>query len=644
MAIEIINVGASPNDGNGDPIRDAFIKCNDNFDELDTTKIGGSGTDNFVAKFNGTDSIENSLIFDDGSFVGVNTTTPSTYLEVSGPDYSFSAGRQASNRKVSIGLNDNGQPSIQSFDSSNAPVNLTINPSGGNVGVGTLNPLGLLHLYKSGVTTRMVIDGDAGQSKIITYRTGGLQRFGMYLNNTAESGSNAGSDFQIRSYNDAGSLLSTPFFIKRSTGNVGIGTTSPSGKLDVFSTSDVYQNIITSGSGTSSVLSMYNSSGNTDGAAIGYNGAIRFGTITGVNAGGFSEKMRIASNGNVGIGTTSPSNKLDVNGNINVPSTNFFRYDGDTGLIGSATTIVGGSSNQLGIRASNDILFATNGANERMRIASSGQVQISSPISDALKLTNSNSSAYNGVLIQNDASNQVVLGMGGSSVGGTNQNRGYSGTISNIDYYLMTNNTARLLINSSGNVGIGTTNILSKLNVANSYYAGVATKANSAAFFENQGVGVYIGGSEYSYGYIQAEQVDNTSLKNLVLQPNGGSVNIANLGTGLVYSNGGTLTSTNPSDERLKNNITDLQYGLIEILQLRPVSYNWKNDRINQGKQFGFIAQEVQQIMPDLISEFTTTENNEEVIRLGLDKEAIFVAMVNAIKELKSEIEILKNK
>lgn len=231
MAIEIINVGASPNDGNGDPIRDAFIKCNDNFDELDTTKIGGSGTDNFVAKFSGTDSVENSLIFDDGSFVGVNTTTPTTNLEVSGTDYSFSAGRQASNRKVSIGLNNNGQPSIQSFNSSNAPVDLTINPSGGNVGIGTLNPLGLLHLYKSGVTTRMIVDGDAGQSRIITYRTGGLQRFGMYVNNTSESGSNAGSDFQIRAYNDAGSLLSTPLFIKRSTGNVGIGTTSPGVKF-----------------------------------------------------------------------------------------------------------------------------------------------------------------------------------------------------------------------------------------------------------------------------------------------------------------------------------------------------------------------------------------------------------------------------
>jgi hypothetical protein len=38
MAIENINVGATANDGNGDPLRNAFIKCNDNFDDLDTTK------------------------------------------------------------------------------------------------------------------------------------------------------------------------------------------------------------------------------------------------------------------------------------------------------------------------------------------------------------------------------------------------------------------------------------------------------------------------------------------------------------------------------------------------------------------------------------------------------------------------------
>jgi hypothetical protein len=34
MALETINVGASPNDGSGDPIRTAYEKCNSNFDEL----------------------------------------------------------------------------------------------------------------------------------------------------------------------------------------------------------------------------------------------------------------------------------------------------------------------------------------------------------------------------------------------------------------------------------------------------------------------------------------------------------------------------------------------------------------------------------------------------------------------------------
>jgi hypothetical protein len=102
------------------------------------------------------------------------------------------------------------------------------------LGLGTNSPLGVLHLKTTGATTRLLLDGDAAQSKIITYRTAGLQRFGLYTNNTAESGANAGSDFAIRAYSDAGTLLSTPIFIKRSTGNVGIGTTTPVGKLDVF--------------------------------------------------------------------------------------------------------------------------------------------------------------------------------------------------------------------------------------------------------------------------------------------------------------------------------------------------------------------------------------------------------------------------
>jgi hypothetical protein len=113
---------------------------------------------------------------------------------------------------------------------------------------------------------------------------------------------------------------------------------------------------------------------------------------------------------------------------------------------------------------------------------------------------------------------------------------------------------------------------------------------------------------------------------------------VASLGTGLVYSNSGLLTSTNPSDARLKTDITDLGYGLSSILALRPVSYKWKSDTVNQGTQYGFIAQEVQTVMPDLVKEFETKENGETVTRLGLEKEGIYAALVKSVQELNANL------
>jgi hypothetical protein len=127
-----------------------------------------------------------------------------------------------------------------------------------------------------------------------------------------------------------------------------------------------------------------------------------------------------------------------------------------------------------------------------------------------------------------------------------------------------------------------------------------------------------------------------------------GLATFTSLGTGLVYSNAGTLTSTNPSDERLKDNIVDISWGLSEIMKLRPVEYTWKNDKINQGKQYGFIAQEVELVIPELVKEFTISANKElqtqEIVRLGLEKDGIYVSLVKAIQEQQAQIEDLKQK
>ncbi|MBS1918295.1 MAG: hypothetical protein JST87_18660 [Bacteroidetes bacterium] len=97
-----------------------------------------------------------------------------------------------------------------------------------------------------------------------------------------------------------------------SSGNVGIGTTTPSIPLQVIG--HLAASNVSGGSLTGFVQNWADNAliwkyGNT-------NGGLRFGSATDLAAGGFSEKMRITDGGYVGIGTNSPTNTLDVRGNI----------------------------------------------------------------------------------------------------------------------------------------------------------------------------------------------------------------------------------------------------------------------------------------------------------------------------------------
>jgi hypothetical protein len=114
------------------------------------------------------------------------------------------------------------------------------------------------------------------------------------------------------------------------------------------------------------------------------------------------------------------------------------------------------------------------------------------------------------------------------------------------------------------------------------------------------------------------------------------NLNVKTLGTGAVYSNSGQLTNTNPSDINLKTKIEPIKYSLSEIQKLNPVSFYWKCDT-NKEKQFGFIAQEVKEILPDSIVE---NENGQ----LGLNKDAIYMTMVRGMQELKKENDELKDR
>ena len=119
---------------------------------------------------------------------------------------------------------------------------------------------------------------------------------------------------------------------------------------------------------------------------------------------------------------------------------------------------------------------------------------------------------------------------------------------------------------------------------------------------------------------------------------NSGTVKL-NVGGGI-----GCVYIVTTSDERLKENIVDVNNSLDKILKLRPVFYNWndKSDNHSNIPQGGFLAQEVESIIPEAIRIFSDT--NLEGGTMSLHYDTILTVAVGAIKDQNVIIEDLKSK
>lgn len=220
-----------------------------------------------------------------------------------------------------------------------------------------------------------------------------------------------------------------------------------------------------------------------------------------------------------------------------------------------------------------------------------------------------------------------------------------------------TNSTERGSVSSGGNWTLGTigSSVLHSINgQTRTTYPGIstlpnATNSDSSAYnasgvagiaLEATNQGMYLGirsPTNSREGWIQVGHNSNglaSATGTLVLQPAGGPTKVGALGTGTVFSNGGTLTNTNPSDETVKNSIESIDFGLTEILAISPKKFKYNND--DSRTHYGFIAQEVEPILPQLISDYE--EENGDT-KKGLDIMAIFAGYAKAIQELNAKLD-----
>jgi len=117
-----------------------------------------------------------------------------------------------------------------------------------------------------------------------------------------------------------------------------------------------------------------------------------------------------------------------------------------------------------------------------------------------------------------------------------------------------------------------------------------------------------------------------------------GSTTLAGTGTRALYSTSiGTITNT-ASDRRLKKNVEPISYGLAEVLKMKPIFYQWLDEKTMGGqKEVGFIAQDVRALIPEVVG-----TNSDKM--LSLDYPKLTAVLAKSIQELNAKVDTLEQK
>jgi len=131
----------------------------------------------------------------------------------------------------------------------------------------------------------------------------------------------------------------------------------------------------------------------------------------------------------------------------------------------------------------------------------------------------------------------------------------------------------------------------------------------------------------------------STNNNQLILSPSNSKATVYISGDLFV---GGSIN--NPSDFHLKDNIQDISLSLSDSLMLlNPVKYNYKDDEMRK-EHFGFIAQDVEKLFPNLVNTVSADIGDSEVSIKSVNYLEMVPILLLKIKDLQNQIDALNNK